>query len=265
MHQVVRQRPYIALALVMTMLSASCGSGGTGLGVNLISLEEEWQLGNQLAADIARQMRVTEDPYVTRLGQRIVAQSDMKNLPWQFHVVDDPSINAFNIPGGHVYVNRGLIAASANASELAGVMAHEISHGVKRHSTQQLSNQYGLSLLASLVLGQNPATYQAILAQVIGAGTLARFSREAEEESDELGLKLMVGAGYHPEGMVTMFQKLLAERRSRPSGVEQFFATHPLTEDRISNVQREIRGMSLPANLVRDEAEFIALKSRSTR
>jgi beta-barrel assembly-enhancing protease len=241
------------------VFSLSCGSGGN---FNLISLEEEWQLGQQLSQDIARQMRVSQDPYLTELGNRLVRQTSMANLPFNFYVVQDPTINAFAIPGGHVYVHTGLINAASNASELAGVLAHEINHVVARHSTEQISRQYGLSVVAGAVLGQNPAAYQQILAQVLAGGALARFSRDAENEADELGLQAMVGAGYNPNGMVTMFQKLLSERRSRPSSVEQFFSTHPLTEDRIRNMQSRITRMGARANATTDEAGFRSLKSR---
>ncbi|MEO8381524.1 MAG: M48 family metalloprotease, partial [Acidobacteriota bacterium] len=150
----------LAVALVM-FLALGCGSGGAG-DFNLISIEEEWQLGQQLSQDIAKQVRFNEDPtvnaYVRSVGQRIVAQTPapFNQMPWDFHVVEDPAINAFAIPGGHVYVNTGLLANADNASELAGVMAHEISHVVARHSTEQLSRQYGLSILAGVALGQNP-------------------------------------------------------------------------------------------------------------
>ena len=256
----LKSTKHLALATLMVVTLSSCG--GSGGNFNLISLEEEWQLGQQLSQDIARQMRVSQDPYLTELGNKLVRQTSMANLPFNFYVVQDPSINAFAIPGGHVYVHSGLIDAASNASELAGVLAHEINHVVARHSTEQISRQYGLSVLAGAVLGQNPAAYQQILAQVLAGGALARFSREAENEADELGLQAMVGAGYNPTGMVTMFQKLLTERRNRPSAVEQFFSTHPLTEDRITNIQNRITRMGARANAVTDEPGFRSLKSR---
>src|SRR5688572_6324785 len=129
----------LAPVVVLVML-AGCGSGSD---FNLVSLEEEWALGQQLSADIARQMPLVKDSaanaYINRLGQQLVAQTPMANLPWQFHIVDSPEVNAFNIPGGHVYVTTGLIGASDNVSELAGVMGHEIAHGVERHATEQMT------------------------------------------------------------------------------------------------------------------------------
>lgn len=251
-------------SLVILLLAAGCSSGGGDF--NLISIEEEWQLGRQLSADIARQMTLVQDPvanrYVTRLGQSIVAQTPMAQLPWEFHIVQSDEINAFNIPGGHVYVTTGLIKAADQASELAGVMAHEIAHGVERHATEQMTRQYGLSILASLVLGQNPAMYEQILAQVVGGGALASFSRDAERESDQLGVRWMSAVGYHPEGMATMFEELLRNRQRAPNAVDKFFSTHPLTESRIADVRELMRSMNLGSNLRRDEKEYQTVRAR---
>ena len=262
----MKTRSLLALALLALVLP-SCGTGGAGglREFNLVSLEVEWQLGQQLAAQIDQQYRLSNDPqvnaYIDSVGRRLLGQTNMNNLPWQFHVVQDPAINAFNIPGGHVYVHTGLIAAASNASELAGVMAHEIAHGVKRHGTEQMSKQYGLEMLASLALGRNPGQLQQLAAQIAGTGVLARFSREHEAEADEMAVQMMAAAGYDPQGMVTMFEKLLAERRSRPSRVEQFFATHPLTEDRIRATSNQIERMGARGGRT-DEPEFQAIRAR---
>ena len=258
------------LLIPLVVLSLSCASGGGGAAnqgdFNLISIEEEWQLGNQLASDISKQMRLVNDPealaYLNEVGRRIVSQSDFGQLPWNFHIVDDPEVNAFAIPGGHVYVNRGLIAAADQASEFAGVLAHEISHGIARHSTEQISKQYGISVLASLVLGQNPGVYQQLLAQIIATGAMARFSRKDEEEADRLGVRFMAGAGYNPEGMATMFEELQRRQERTPSAVEKFFSTHPLTTDRIRDVRKQAAGMSISSDLRLDEPQYQAFRRR---
>jgi predicted Zn-dependent protease len=251
------------LAIMTLLLAGGCSSGG---GFNIVSLEEEWQLGNQLAQDIARQMPLSNDQqalaYVNRVGRQIVSQTEMGQLPWNFHIVVDPEVNAFNIPGGHVYVTTGLIAAADDASEFAGVMAHEIAHGVERHGTEQLSRAYGLNIIAAVLLGQNPAVYQQILAQIVGTGTLARFGRDAENEADQLGVRMMHQAGYNPRGMVTMFQELLRRRQGSPGAVEKFFSTHPLTEDRIRYVERAIGSLPAKSNLVTNEAAYTSMRSR---
>jgi predicted Zn-dependent protease len=259
---------FLAVALVTT-LALSCGSGGGGAGnFNLISIEEEWQLGQQLSQDIARQVKLNNDPavndYVRSLGQRLVAQTPdpFNRLPWNFHVVDDPAINAFAIPGGHVYVNTGLIAAAENASELAGVMAHEISHVTARHTTEAISRQYGISILAGLVLGQNPNQLAEIAAQILAGGAMARFSRADEAEADELGIKAMFQAGYDPRGMAAMFRVLLAQSKSNPGRVEQFFSTHPTTEDRIRDADRRAADLGTRADLITDEPQFQSIRGR---
>jgi beta-barrel assembly-enhancing protease len=255
------------LALVLVgFLAAGCGSAGGGGDFNLISIQEEWQLGQQLSAEIARQVRINNDPalnaYVRNMGQRIVAQTNMANLPWNFYVVDDPSINAFAVPGGHVYVHTGLIANADNAAELAGVMGHEISHVLARHSTEQISRQYGLQILAGLVLGQNPNQLAQIVASIVGTGALARFSREAEREADELGIRAMHAAGYNPAGMASMFEELLEQRQGSPGRVEQFFSTHPLTEDRIRDSRNRAQQLGT-ANTVTDEPAFQDVRRRA--
>ncbi|HVG25096.1 MAG TPA: M48 family metallopeptidase [Thermoanaerobaculia bacterium] len=256
----------LALMLVAVMLAAGCGSGGAAGDFNLISIEEEWQLGAQLSQDIARQVRLSNDPtlnsYISQVGQRIVAQTPepFNRLPWQFHVVDDPAINAFAIPGGHVYVNTGLIAHADNASELAGVMAHEISHVTARHSTEQISRQYGLSVLAGIALGQNPGALTQLAAQIVAGGAMARFSREAEREADELGIQAMARAGYNPIGMATMFEELLQSRQGQPGRVEQFFSTHPLTEERVRDARK--RAQQLGDKGALDEPGFQEAKRR---
>ena len=257
----------LAVALA-AILAVSCGSGGGAGDFNLISIEEEWQLGAQLSQDVARQVRLSNDStlnsYVSNMGQRLVAQTPapFNQLPWHFHVVEDPAINAFAIPGGHVYVHTGLIANADNAAELAGVMAHEISHITARHSTEQITRQYGLSVLAGLVLGQDPNALAQLAAQIVAGGALARFSREAEEEADARGIQAMAQAGYNPIGMATMFEELLEHRQGQPGRVEQFFSTHPLTEDRARVARQRAEQIGNRGTL--DEPGFQAAKARAS-
>ncbi len=260
----------VAAALLIAttpLVVIGCATSGVNQGdLNLVSIEEEWALGARLEQDLAKQLDLVNDSavsgYVNRLGQALVAQTEMANLPWKFHVVSDAQINAFNIPGGHVYVNTGLIKAAGNASQLAGVMAHEISHGVARHGTEQLSKSYGLNILAGIALGGDPATYQKILAQVVGSGTLARFSRQAEGEADTLGVRTMYAANYNPRGMAEIFEKLLAQRKSRPGAVQQFFSSHPLTEDRISSVRQQSSQLPKKSGLITTDPAFNSAQKR---
>jgi predicted Zn-dependent protease len=251
------------LAITVTLI-LGCGSGSPHF--NLISIEDEWQLGAQMARDISQQLQLVNDPealaYVRDIGQRMVAQSNMSTLPWEFHIVRDDQVNAFSIPGGHIYINTGLIKAAHSASELAGVMAHEFSHGVARHATQQISAQYGINVVANAALGKNASAYQQLLAQVISGGAMARYSREQEKQADDMGVDFMFKAGYDPNGMANMFRTLLAEEKARPNAVSKFFASHPLTEDRIKAVEEKASKLPKKTNLITDEPMFHTIREK---
>lgn len=264
--------PTVAVALSLLVVAgvvSACASSGVNQGdLNLVSLEEEWQLGAQLERDLAQKLDLVNDrsalAYVNQLGRQLVAQTEMRNLPWEFHIVDDPEVNAFNIPGGHVYVHTGLVGAADNAAELAGVMSHEIAHGVARHGTEQLTRAYGIQIVGGLLLGQNPAAYEQILAQIAAGGALASFSRDAEREADDLGVAYMARARYHPEGLATMFEELLRRRKTQPGAVQQFFATHPLAESRIRDVRKQAAALDT-SGLRMNDSGFAGFKRRVTR
>lgn len=259
--------PAIVLAGCLVATSGCATSGVNKGDLNLMSYQEEWQLGDRLSKDLAGKLDLVQNraalDYVNRVGQRLVARTELRNLPWTFHIVNDPEVNAFNIPGGHVYVNTGLIAAAGDVAEFSGVMAHEIGHGVARHGTEQLTRAYGLQLVAGLVLGENPPAYEQILAQIAGTGAMAKFSRNAEREADQLGVRYMAGAGYDPQGMADMFRVLLQRRDSRPGTVGQFFSTHPLTEDRIRSVEAEAAQIDR-SGLTRHDRGYQQLRGRFT-
>jgi predicted Zn-dependent protease len=233
-------------------------------GLNLVSLDQEWSMRNDLHAQVQQQARLVNDraalQYLNQVGRRIAAQTPMGNRPWDFFIVDDPSINAFNLPGGLVYVNRGLIAEADSLDQLAGVLAHEIGHGAARHGTQLMTRSYGYNLLAGLLLGRDAGQGQRLLAQLVGTGVLTRYSREAELEADRLGVDYAYKAGYNPRGSADFFQQMLQARQRRPTKVEQFFSTHPLTEQRIDRV--EAAAARYPNRGVHDTRAFQQFRSR---
>ncbi|HEX8772408.1 MAG TPA: M48 family metallopeptidase [Pyrinomonadaceae bacterium] len=202
------------------------------------SLESEVALGRQLAAEVDRQAKFIEDPeiteYINRVGQNIVLHSDAK-VPFTIKVIDSDEVNAFALPGGFFYVNKGLILAADNEAELAGVMAHEIAHVAARHAVenQAKANLMEIGALAgSIFLGGIPGL---IFQNTAGLGLLAafmKFSRGAEEEADKLGVQYLYAAGYDPNAMATMFEKLSAQNKKKPGFFAKVFASHPQTPDR---------------------------------
>lgn len=261
----LKRTSFLAVVLV-GVLSAGCGSGGLGASGNSVSLDQEWQLGNQMAAQVAQQMQLSNDPtakaYLTQMGERIHAQTPLAGRPFTFDIVNDPSVNAFSVPGGHIYINSGLVAHAEKADELAAVVAHEISHVVARHVIKQIETQQEIGAIGSILLGQKPGAIQQLLAQVIAGGAMARFSRADEKEADDLGLQYMAKAGYDPHGMLDMFQRLLSLEKGGDTSVSRFFADHPGTQDRINDISGKIAKMGNTTGIVDDPAYHSNLKDR---
>ncbi len=255
----------VSILAVLLLMATACGSSGIGIGGSSISLDQEWQLGDQMAAQVAQQVRFNNDPamnaYVTMVGERLHRATPLADRPFHFYVVDDPSVNAFSIPGGHVYVNTGLIAQADKADMLAGVMAHEISHIVARHVIKQAEQQQEISTIGSILLGQNPGVLQQLVAQILAGGAMARFSRSDEKQADDMGLQLMAQAGYDPHGMLDMFQKLLALDQGGSSAVQRFFQDHPGTTDRINDISGRINQMAGTGGIVDDPQYHAARRS----
>lgn len=202
------------------------------------SIEKEVRLGREAAAEVDRQAKFVDDPviteYVNRVGQNIVLHSDSK-VPFTIKVIDSDEVNAFALPGGFFYVNKGLILAADNEAELAGVMAHEIAHVAARHAVE---NQAKASLLeyaaigASIFLGGIPGMIYQNTAGIGLLGIFMKFNRAAEEEADKLGVQYMYAAGYDPGAMATMFEKLEAKSKKKPGFIARAFSTHPAPPDR---------------------------------
>ena len=257
-------RKTLAFAIPILLFAAGCGSGGLG-GAGSISLDQEWQLGQQMAAQVERSIQLVRDPqalaYVRMVGERIHAVTPLANRPFDFEIVNDPSVNAFSVPGGHVYINSGLIAQADKVDELAAVLAHEISHNVARHVVKQIEQQQEISAIGSILLGQNPNALSQIVAQVVAGGVMARFSRADEKQADDMGLDFMTRAGYDPHGMLEFFQKLLAMDQGGNTSVARFFQDHPGTQDRINDISSRINAMGRTSGIV-DDPDYQAIRRR---
>jgi predicted Zn-dependent protease len=235
------------------------------------SLEKEVNLGRQLAADVDRQAKFVDDPliteYVNRVGQNIVLHSDAK-IPFTIKVIDSDEANAFALPGGFFYVNKGLLLAADNEAELAGVMAHEIAHVTARHAVENMRKANlieGLAMVGSIFLGGIPGM---IYQSTAGLGLTAlflKFNRGAEEEADRLAAQYLWAAGYDPGAMSTMFEKLLAKNKKKPGFISKVFATHPQTPDRIEASRVLVARFPDRDEYVLSTSEFQRVKARMLR
>jgi predicted Zn-dependent protease len=202
------------------------------------STEKEVRMGRELAAEVDRQAKFIDDPmiteYVNRVGQNIVLHSDAK-VPFTIKVIDSDEVNAFALPGGFFYVNKGLLLVADNEAEVAGVMAHEIGHVAARHAVENQTKASILEYLAmggSIFLGGIPGMIYQNTAGLGLLGIFMKFSRGAEEEADRLGVQYMWAAGYDPTAMATMFEKLESKNKKKPGVIAKAFATHPAPPDR---------------------------------
>ncbi len=218
-------------------------------GFNLYSKQQDVQLGQAAAAEVSKKYRPVRDAelsaYIGNIGQKLSKQpqADGASFPYSFTLVQENSINAFALPGGPTFVHSGLILAADNEAQLAGVLAHEISHVALRHGTHQATKSMGLQL----ALGLFGATVggDTLLGQLAQAGVafgansvLLKYSRDAEKQADLLGAQIMAGAGYNPLEMARFFEKLEAEGGARGP---QFLSDHPNPGKRVAYVQEELR------------------------
>ncbi len=246
------------------------GNRNVGKGINLYSLEREISLGKALAQEVERSSKLIDDPvvteYVNRVGQNLVRNSDAR-VPFTIKVIDSDEVNAFALPGGFFYVNSGLILHAQEESELAGVMAHEISHVTARHGTKNATKGelMQFATIPLILLGPGGwagyGLYQGLNLAI--PVTYLKFSRDAEREADFLGLQYMYKAGYDPNSYVTFFERIQADEKRRPGTIPKVFSTHPPTPERIENAQKEIARI-LPARqeYIVTTSEFDSVKGR---
>ena len=236
-----------------------------------VSQDQEVAVGRQNAEQINARLPLIQDrviaDYVEQLGLSIARTTSRADLDWHFFVVNSTDVNAFALPGGFVYVNRGLIDRAQKLDELAGALGHEIGHVVLRHSAQQMTKARSANIAVTLTctltrICDNNVAQAAI--QVGGAALFARYSRQDEAEADSEAVENVIRAGIDPEGIPALFERLIAERRASPMAIEIFFASHPLEEDRIRNTERLISALD-PARLdklARDVSSYREFRAR---
>ncbi len=229
-------------------------------------------MGLNYSKQINAQLPIVRDPdanaYINQLGSSLSSLVDTQGRSWRFSIVDDPAINAFAVPGGYVYVNKGLIMRAQTMSQLAGVIGHEIAHVTQRHSVKQMEQSQKVGVGATLACLFQPSFCANGGGELLNLGAtavMAKFSRSDESEADKFGVKYLVRAKIDPRGLPEMFEIMLAERDTKGGGSSAgFLSTHPIEEDRITATRAEIK--ALPAGALtgvrRDSDAFQQFKSR---
>ncbi len=245
-----KQKALLVLASVIGCATCNARTPGSPLrpGFNTFNKQQDVQLGLEASQQVRKQYQAVQNQflqnYINRIGQRLAAQPEAKNsgFPFTFTVINDPTVNAFALPGGPMFIQTGLLKAVDNEAELAGVMGHEMSHVILRHGTNQASKANLIQLPAMLAGAVAGGSMLGSLAQLgIGLGAnsvLLRFSRSAESEADALGSHLMAEAGYDPIQMARFFQKLNESGGSRGP---QFLSDHPNPGNREKDIEAEVK------------------------
>ena len=260
----------VAVMLVSSLTASAAATTKDQLrvkpGFNLFSPQQDVQVGRENAADVDKKLPLVTDPEVVRflnnLGRRLAAFAPYNNdYPWSFKVVNSQDINAFALPGGYIYINRGAIEAAEDEAQLAGVMAHEISHVALRHGTNQATKRVGLSILTGM-LGQGSSLTAQLAEAGLGFGAtslLLKNSRTDESEADEVGAYIMHQAGYVPHALAQFFQLI---EKKYPQRTIQFFSDHPNPVNRVKEVDAFIATLGPSPGGTTDSRDFEATKKR---
>ena len=246
----------LAFALVLCApLVARAATSRPTPGFNLFSVEQDIEIGRRSAVEAERQLPLLSDRnahrYLNEIIRKLAAQAPGARYPYAIKAVNASEINAFSLPGGPMYVNRGLLEAARSEAELAGVLAHEMSHVALRHGTHQASKAYlsqaGLGILGGL-LGKNGGNTATIVNAIGGLGLNAaflKFGRDAEYQADLLGAEIMAGAGYNPVAMADFFELLRSQQGRDPGKLERFFSDHPPAAGREARIRDQAGSLRL--------------------
>lgn len=259
----------VVLALVMSVGIADAQTKIKS-GFNLFSPEQDVEIGQQSAAEAERQLPIVNDAsvnaYINRIGARLAANAGGPNFQYRFRVVNASDINAFALPGGYIYLNRGVLEQSRNEGEVAGVIAHEITHVALRHGTHQASKAYltqaGIGILGGILgkkVGQGTAD---VINAVGGIGLNAlflKYSRDLETQADVRGSQILAASGYSPADMVSFFQTLERVDKSKKTN---WLSDHPAPPDRISRIQKEAKLLKVSDTPTTNVAELNDVKNR---
>ena len=253
--------PLARIVIVWTLLAPAAGA------ISLISVEQEIAIGRETQAQVRKELAELSDSqatgYVRTMARRLVQVAPGPKYPYTFSVADYREINAFALPGGPVWINRGVLHAATTESQVAGVIAHEIAHIAQRHAADQLTKatvaNLGLGLLGSILGNSGGAGTAQMAAGFLANGVFLKFSRDDEREADRVGLQMLTRAGWDGRGMVELFEILRKEQGRDPIAVAAFLSSHPSPADRIAALEAEVRRSKAGR---RDSAEFQRVKAR---
>lgn len=253
-------KPWVRVPLPAILAAAVTGCS--------ISVSQEDELGDEYAAAIAAQLPLLADSgataWLSQLGARLTSVADTANRDWHFYLVDDSTVNAFAVPGGHIFVHRGLIEHAETYSELAGVLGHEVAHVTLRHSVDQLRSRTRTGILVTVfcaIINICGSTAAQVAIDVGGKALFAKYSRDDEAQADSAAVRYLVAARINPRGIPSMFTRLASLRRTNASALDAWFGSHPLEQSRVDSTNALIATLGRDVDsLVGDNPSYASFR-----
>jgi len=246
----------VILLLFPALLFWSCDDSTNPLDINLFAPSDDVQLGQQVDAEISNNPKdfpILNSPnhvqYIQDIINQIIQSPEIKyrgTFSYTVKIINTNTINAFATPGGYIYVYKGLLKFVDNEATLAGILAHEIAHAERRHSTKRMTKAYGLSLLTSILLGNNPSALEELAANLLSGLALLKNSRDDEYEADEYSFKYLLSTKWYPGGINYFFEKIQQQQKSKPSDFEELLSTHPLDQKRMDQINKFLKDNNIP-------------------
>ena len=250
--------------MALAILSSCAGSGANKGKLNFISVDEELALGKELVIkahnnfNIIRNQRI--NAFFNKMCQEIGVHSEWSGLSYQVYLINEPDLNHFSLPGGAIFLYRGLIAAADSASEIALIISHEIAHIAARDGVDRVSTKYGYAFAAQSVMGENPEIASQIISNLTSEGTILDYPDRTEYLADKTALKNAWKANYDPNSLVDILTKIEKLEKQDPSLIGRLYFTHPPASDRIKRIIMQLSQIPRKSTLRQDLAEFQEIK-----
>ena len=232
--------------------------------LTFITIDEELELNKMLSLEAAKQFKLVRNQilvgYMNQIGREIGLQSDWNGLPYTVHVINEPDLNHFSLPGGSVFITRGIIDSSDTVCEVALVIAHEIAHIAARDGIRRVGQKYGYAFAAQSLIGQNPEISAQIISQLYADGTILDYSPEEEFLADAKAVKYAWKANYDPAGLVDILKKIRKTESKSPALTASLKMTHPSTSKRIRKVRLEVRRAPHKESLRKNYDDYTEIK-----
>lgn len=246
-----------AIILLFPILFLSgCDESTNPLDINLFTPAEDLKLGQQVDTEITNNTKEypilnspTHVQYLQNIMDQIIQSPEIKyrgTFAYTIKIINTNTLNAFATPGGYIYVYKGLLKFVDNEATLAGILAHEIAHAERRHSTKRMTKAYGLSLLTSILLGNDPSALEQLAANLLSGLALLKNSRDDEYEADEYSFNYLLSTQWYPGAIKYFFAKIQENQKSKPSDFEELLSTHPLDEKRVEQINKLLKDKNIP-------------------